>query len=272
MRQQPCDRLRISIHAPRTGSDSTICARRRARKNFNPRSPHGERPAHTTSISGLNDFNPRSPHGERHVSLQPSGNPHLFQSTLPARGATTTVPEFDFAIAISIHAPRTGSDPTLAVFLETIGTISIHAPRTGSDGLPRDYQFREDAFQSTLPARGATVEANCKGDNTLISIHAPRTGSDLRCADTGRTNAYFNPRSPHGERRKCRRLSATKTTFQSTLPARGATTYKCPDCGATIISIHAPRTGSDAIGGRGSNRNASFQSTLPARGATFKRF
>ena len=55
-------------------------------------------------------FNPRSPHGERR------------------RGA-----EAGFTCkAISIHAPRTGSDP------ETEGepmtrAISIHAPRTGSD-------------------------------------------------------------------------------------------------------------------------------------------
>ena len=36
--------LDISIHAPRTGSDATLFGWRKSWKNFNPRSPHGERP------------------------------------------------------------------------------------------------------------------------------------------------------------------------------------------------------------------------------------
>ena len=57
--------------------------------------------------------------------------------------------------------------------------ISIHAPRTGSD-------VRRD------------VPPPC----VAISIHAPRTGSDLKETPwEGEKNAYFNPRSPHGERR-----------------------------------------------------------------------
>ena len=55
--------------------------------------------------------------------------------------------------------------------------ISIHAPRTGSDygGISR---WSRKAFQSTLPARGATCIAT--GCRVMI--------------------LYFNPRSPHGER------------------------------------------------------------------------
>ena len=34
---------RISIHAPRTGSDQTVWKHSDIRRNFNPRSPHGER-------------------------------------------------------------------------------------------------------------------------------------------------------------------------------------------------------------------------------------
>ena len=37
----------------------------------------------------------------------------------------------------------------------------------------------------------------------LISIHAPRTGSDREDArQPNREDFYFNPRSPHGERRR----------------------------------------------------------------------
>ena len=81
----------ISIHAPRTGSDltvsiwkpktrkkfqSTLPARGATRtrnrrhcgqRNFNPRSPHGERQDDFRRNVPCNDFNPRSPHGERRV-------------------------------------------------------------------------------------------------------------------------------------------------------------------------------------------------------------
>ncbi len=38
--------------------------------------------------------------------------------------------------------------------------------------------LRKTAFQSTLPARGATLMAFDIETTRLISIHAPRTGSD----------------------------------------------------------------------------------------------
>ena len=80
----------------------------------------------------------------------------LFQSTLPARGAT----------------------PVLTLSLCDL-LISIHAPREGSD-LPREAGDKDDAqFQSTLPARGATYIKRLFIDRRFISIHAPREGSDL---------------------------------------------------------------------------------------------
>ena len=102
---------KISIHAPRTGSDKPEKPpAATSRRNFNPRSPHGERPPP--------DFDPLTE--------------QVFQSTLPARGATNMLHLVERIMSISIHAPRTGSDVT--VLLERW---------TGS-------------FQSTLPARGAT--------------------------------------------------------------------------------------------------------------------
>ena len=130
----------ISIHAPRTGSDTIPLFSAFVQRHFNPRSPHGERPvifAGTWRLrisihaprtgsddptkkgkKGNNNFNPRSPHGERHIGLQPRQR----------------------IAVISIHAPRTGSDPMDGIQLSLFG-ISIHAPRTGSDlrssGSPR---------------------------------------------------------------------------------------------------------------------------------------
>ena len=57
--------------------------------------------------------------------------------------------------------------------------------------------------------------------------------------------AYFNPRSPHGERRFREQFFPAAHTFQSTLPARGATLLTEYNTVTGLISIHAPRTGSD---------------------------
>ena len=78
-----------------------------------------------------------------------------------------------------------------------------------------------------------------------ISIHAPRTGSDLVKLCKLRQCAYFNPRSPHGERQRWCKKCDKSITFQSTLPARGATTRDLITADSDEISIHAPRTGSD---------------------------
>ena len=42
---------RISIHAPRTGSDRNRCRNHLPVNNFNPRSPHGERQRKVTILS-----------------------------------------------------------------------------------------------------------------------------------------------------------------------------------------------------------------------------
>ena len=103
---------RISIHAPRAGSDPTLPVFIVFSIYFNPRSPCGERPQPFKGGFGdLFHFNPRSPCGERLLLLiflfdnghfnprspcgeRPSGLDRaaarglLFQSTLPVRGAT----------------------------------------------------------------------------------------------------------------------------------------------------------------------------------------
>jgi len=44
----------------------------------------------------------------------------------------------------------------------------------------RPYSARR-GFQSTLPARGATVEIQTLLEKEFVSIHAPREGSDHPC-------------------------------------------------------------------------------------------
>ena len=67
--------------------------------------------------------------------------------------------------------------------------ISIHAPRAGSDLLFECIIPREMSFQSTLPVRGATGQDESGGWTRLISIHAPRAGSDSEDAQNG--TVYF---------------------------------------------------------------------------------
>ena len=124
--------------------------------------------------------------------------------------------------------------------------ISTHAPRAGSDG--------------------PTVEEICW---ICISTHAPRAGSDPCGHRTRSCGAYFNPRSPCGERPGLITTTNQSCLFQPTLPVRGATCQAIRLLGPVLISTHAPRAGSDVFFWRiivlGTIR---FQPTLPVRGAT----
>ena len=104
--------LEISIHAPREGSDALFCI---------------------TEVS-----------------------PFAFLSTLPARGATTAclsapMRAFDFY-------PRSPRGERRVEYRDSAHrrAISIHAPREGSDHRPHYHMLVYGLFLSTLPARGAT--------------------------------------------------------------------------------------------------------------------
>ena len=103
--------------------------------------------------------------------------------------------------------------------------ISIHAPLTGSDVPPVISWPDPRPFQSTLPLRGATA---------------------LSPGGCGKF-VYFNPRSPYGERPICRQGVQLSCQFQSTLPLRGATAADFDLACGSLISIHAPLTGSDCF-------------------------
>ena len=106
--------------------------------------------------------------------------------------------------------------------------ISIHAPRVGSD----------------------TLLVVLVMSRVLISIHAPRVGSDFALCRFYWAFWYFNPRSPCGERQHMVWTQAQRIRFQSTLPVWGATGSSCTLLLFVVISIHAPRVGSDLGGHR----------------------
>ena len=61
---------------------------------------------------------------------------------------------------------------------------------------------------------------------------------------------YFNPRPPRGGRRILVFIRVVKMEFQSTPPARGATSITGYNVWYTYISIHAPREGGDSPYGK----------------------
>ena len=302
---------------------------------FNPRSPRGERPFGIVHALFIEKFQSTLPargatvrkgllsrpfrisihaprEGSDGVKFLGGNLCYLFQSTLPARGATYVLVSRSYCTPISIHAPREGSDGGRGSTPQARKNFNPRSPR-GERLKCLLHLFHQVGFQSTLPARGATVIFDWLLDLGKISIHAPREGSDVRLYTVINTIRYFNPRSPRGERRETLYRYKYHKIFQSTLPARGATRlnqffFRCgifqstlPARGATMrandsctqkkyfnprsprgerlvrkstltgggeISIHAPREGSDAPTRNGPAANVEFQSTLPARGAT----
>ena len=168
--------------------------------------------------------------------------------------------------AISIHAPRAGSDSRRWILYRTIPIFQSTLPVRGATVF---YYLIQTSigFQSTLPVRGATLISNVvaycisisihaprAGSDSiygisstyfLISIHAPRAGSDNNTPTNTTKTGDFNPRSPCGERLKLSQLLLCWYLFQSTLPVRGATEAVTTATLLVSISIHAPRAGSD---------------------------
>ena len=238
-------------------------------RNFNPRSPRGERPLRKASTS-RQSISIHAPREGSDFSCTPEFAFRLkFQSTLPARGATLNINDDG------------GSS----------GNFNPRSPR-GERRLTNWQCITSTTFQSTLPARGATrrwmdliglpvisIHAPREGSDTpfpfclsphsAISIHAPREGSDSNGAGVYISGSHFNPRSPRGERQHHPDREGFRKKFQSTLPARGATTPVDGRGENTVISIHAPREGSDLDFVDELISPRQFQSTLPARGATW---
>ena len=147
--------------------------------DFNPRSPHGERRKFAGVQFQPADFNPRSPHGERRCNrrtmcVRRHFNPRSPHGERRPGGCRRAPPQ-----EISIHAPRTGSDmEALARTFQWLANFNPRSPHgerlsrlncviQSSDFNPRSphgerlrpYLWIPNAiqFQSTLPARGATL-------------------------------------------------------------------------------------------------------------------
>ena len=146
----------------------------------------------------------------------------------------------------SPHGERLASIPGLS----PSRFISIHAPRTGSDAFPC---LAARAYSNFNPRSPHGERPVCSEKMRAVGLH-------------------FNPRSPHGERQHLSAAEWADFTFQSTLPARGATRYAYSPLRRSAFQSTLPARGATARtpGVRGSRET--FQSTLPARGATRKKW
>ena len=104
--------------------------------------------------------------------------------------------------------------------------ISIHAPREGGDLIVLVALCLGIVFQSTPPARGATLCGVWGWPYADISIHAPREGGD-----------FLVPRHLGG------------LLISIHAPREGGDKFQPNKARHKDISIHAPREGGDQIKG-----------------------
>ena len=147
----------ISIHAPREGGDCSSPASVPRHSDFNPRPPRGGRLQRVTRSISAAQISIHAP--------REGGDPDGW----------TDIGDW----VISIHAPREGGDRH-RWSLQRRGTISIHAPREGGDVAAPAAEHKQEKFQSTPPARGATLVLGLLYLVEIISIHAPREGGDSK--------------------------------------------------------------------------------------------
>ena len=149
-------------------------------------------------------------------------SPKAFQSTLPVGGATSGAGFTIFSTAISIHAPRGGSDCATRSILKKSIYFNPRSP------------WGERLCCNTEPA-----------SDKDISIHAPRGGSDIFGAVPRPVFHVFQSTLPVGGATIAILLLVDLWRFQSTLPVGGATDVILLYVENFVISIHAPRGGSD---------------------------
>ncbi len=176
--------------------------RNRIDSDFNPRTPHGVRPAVALMDDDIREISIHAPltgcdlWGEWDAMMSV-----LFQSTHPSRGATPAPLSAGKKWAFqSTHPSRgaTNQKQTASQRLWNFNPRTPHGVRQGkklSGWTSPRFQSTHPSrgatgvhpvlkcthlFQSTHPSRGATQGSFQEGGNLFISIHAPLTGCDYK--------------------------------------------------------------------------------------------
>ena len=216
--------------------------------------------------SAAKDFNPRSPWGERRWRSAKTLALVRFQSTLPVGGATWVHPKGRFYVVFQSTLPVGGA--TGLRYFHHQGGYHFNPRSPWGERHRRDEQAayhryfnprspwgerlwgiqaaqQPPQFQSTLPVGGATPLFSGIADYFRFQSTLPVGGATQRQPDPADREKHFNPRSPWGERPYYDGVPVASSRFQSTLPVGGATGQSQPPEVVAEISIHAPRGGSD---------------------------
>ena len=166
-------------------------------------------------------FNPRSPHGERPAAITSSARPEPFQSTLPARGATKSSGAGACWKPFQSTLPARGAtrfnltSSRQTLFQSTLPARGATQSGRSTPNTPLNFNPRSphgerpisavdlhllDVFQSTLPARGATYNDLHAVLSGGFQSTLPARGATLLESENELFQKNFNPRSPHGER------------------------------------------------------------------------
>ena len=149
--------------------------------NFYPRSPRGERLEHweynPNTLLFLSTLPARGATIAGYFKYRRFG---LFLSTLPARGATQP-PQRPAPRSYDFYprSPR-GERPHRVDRQLTVKAISIHAPREGSDCYHIGSVPNQRKFLSTLPARGATRQRTTSGTPSRFLSTLPARGATAK--------------------------------------------------------------------------------------------
>ena len=193
---------RFQSTLPGWGATSATACWNKCTRDFNPRSPDGERPGWYpfADLVGISIHAPRM--GSDDGRFLPSRSPSDFNPRSPD-----------------------GERPSRMIF-PRLKRISIHAPRMGSDRERRTARTGSTHFNPRSPD-GERRSSACSSESSSPYFN-PRSPDGERRVTLSRVIGVsnFNPRSPDGERRS--RLIWVRSlpySFQSTLPGWGATIH-----------------------------------------------
>ena len=152
---------------------------------------------------------------------------------------------------------------------ESLVDISIHAPREGGDYWHPQCRARPLRFQSTPPARGATLEKSADPHihlpfqstppargatspsspgrvvHSLFQSTPPARGATERHEHPALVFRHFNPRPPRGGRLGSVRAKHHRRIISIHAPREGGDFIAAALIFSDGISIHAPREGGD---------------------------
>ena len=151
---------------------------------------------------------------------------------------------------------------------EGIGNFNPRPPRGGRLGL-LPHLLHALGFQSTPPARGATVKMKVRRWSMSISIHAPREGGDSRMYTLSAASKISIHAPREGGDGGINYPPPYKEDFNPRPPRGGRLAGDIAALVVARISIHAPREGGDNAARRTSEEVHHFNPRPPRGGRRY---